>query len=226
MQPTELKRVFQMFDRNGDGRISKEELSHSLENLGIFIPDQELFNMINKIDVDGDGCVDIDEFGELYQSIMDEFRELYQSIMDERDCTRMITKVDVDGDGMVNYKNFKHAGKLMNEFHNLEVVSMGRAYAVWIGVLGFKSHCSQGYIGHLSNLTVFFNGQLTTRANQARIQSIRTFSKLSFFSNLKDSEGAKSDEVLPWHPPQTADCESTKTYKFVFNNINIKFRET
>ncbi|KAL6191664.1 hypothetical protein ACLB2K_038054 [Fragaria x ananassa] len=107
MQPTELKRVFQMFDRNGDGRISKEELSHSLENLGIFIPDQELFNMINKIEVDGDGCVDIDEFGELYQSIMDEFGELYQSIMDERDCTRMITKVDVDGDGMVNYKNFK-----------------------------------------------------------------------------------------------------------------------
>ncbi|KAL6130576.1 hypothetical protein ACLB2K_068955 [Fragaria x ananassa] len=182
MQPTELKRVFQMFDRNGDGRISKEELSHSLENLGIFIPDQELFNMINKIDVDGDGCVDIDEFGELYQSIMDEFGELYQSIMDERDCTRMITKVDVDGDGMVNYKNFKHAGKLMNEFHDLEVVSMGRAYAVWIGVLGFKSHCSQGYIGHLSNLTVFFNGQLTTRANQARIQNtdVRTVLRCGF----------------------------------------------
>ncbi|KAL6180644.1 hypothetical protein ACLB2K_047305 [Fragaria x ananassa] len=60
------------FLNSGDGRINKEELSHSLENFRIFIPDQELFNMIHKIDVDGDECVDIDEFGELYQSIMDE----------------------------------------------------------------------------------------------------------------------------------------------------------
>ncbi|KAL6185927.1 hypothetical protein ACLB2K_042049 [Fragaria x ananassa] len=32
-----------------------------------------------------------------------------------------------------------------------------------------------GQIGHLSNLTVFFNGQLTTRANQTRIQSIGVY---------------------------------------------------
>ncbi|KAL6188992.1 hypothetical protein ACLB2K_040382 [Fragaria x ananassa] len=94
MQPTELKRVFQMFDRNGDGRISKEELSHSLENLGIFIPDQELFNMIHKIDVDGDGCVDIDEFGELYQSIMDE-RD------DEDDMKEAFGVFDQNGDGFI-----------------------------------------------------------------------------------------------------------------------------
>ena len=68
----ELKRMFQLFDRNGDGRITKKELNDSLENLGIFIPDKELIQMIEKIDINGDGCVDIDEFGELYQSIMDE----------------------------------------------------------------------------------------------------------------------------------------------------------
>ncbi|KAL6143962.1 hypothetical protein ACLB2K_054657 [Fragaria x ananassa] len=32
-----------------------------------------------------------------------------------------------------------------------------------------------GQIGHLSNLTVFFNGQLTTRANKTRIQSIGVY---------------------------------------------------
>ncbi|KAL6226379.1 hypothetical protein ACLB2K_000341 [Fragaria x ananassa] len=53
---------------------------------------------------------------------------------------------------LCQHKNFKHAGKLMNEFHDLEVVSMGRAYAVWIGVLGFKSHYSQGYIGHIMSM--------------------------------------------------------------------------
>lgn len=43
-----------MFDKNGDGRITKKELNDSLENMGIFIPDPELSQMIEKIDVNGD----------------------------------------------------------------------------------------------------------------------------------------------------------------------------
>ncbi|KAL6204970.1 hypothetical protein ACLB2K_022236 [Fragaria x ananassa] len=40
-------------------------------------------------------------------------------------------------------KNFKHAAKLMNEFHDLEVVLMGRAYAVWIGDLAKAGRLDQ-----------------------------------------------------------------------------------
>ncbi|KAJ8630858.1 hypothetical protein MRB53_024181 [Persea americana] len=39
-----------MFDHNGDGQITKEELGESLENLGIYIPDKALGAMIEKID--------------------------------------------------------------------------------------------------------------------------------------------------------------------------------
>lgn len=94
MELNEMKRVFEMFDRNGDGRISKEELSDSLENLGIFIQDKELFNMIEKIDVNGDGCVDIEEFGELYQSLMDERDE-------ENDMKEAFNVFDQNGDGFI-----------------------------------------------------------------------------------------------------------------------------
>ncbi|KAJ7980695.1 Calmodulin-like protein [Quillaja saponaria] len=94
MDSNELKRVFQMFDKNGDGRITKKELSDSLENLGIFIPDKELAQMIEKIDVNGDGCVDIDEFGELYQSIMDERDE-------EEDMREAFNVFDQNGDGFI-----------------------------------------------------------------------------------------------------------------------------
>ncbi|CAI0442361.1 unnamed protein product [Linum tenue] len=59
----ELRRVFQMFDRNGDGKITRKELSDSLQNLGIYIPEGDLTQMIEKIDVNGDGFVDMDEFG-------------------------------------------------------------------------------------------------------------------------------------------------------------------
>lgn len=43
-----------MFDRNGDGRITRKELSDSLQNLGIHIPDKDLGQMMEKIDVNGD----------------------------------------------------------------------------------------------------------------------------------------------------------------------------
>ena len=94
MDPNELKRVFQMFDRNGDGRITKKELNDSLENLGIFIPDKELGQMIERIDVNGDGCVDIDEFGELYQTIMDERDE-------EEDMREAFNVFDQNRDGFI-----------------------------------------------------------------------------------------------------------------------------
>ncbi|KAK9932382.1 hypothetical protein M0R45_019621 [Rubus argutus] len=91
MEPNELKRVFEMFDRNGDGRISKEELSDSLENLGIFIQDKELFNMIEKIDRErgrnGDGFITVDELRAVLSSM-----GLKQGRTIE-DCKRMIIKV-------------------------------------------------------------------------------------------------------------------------------------
>ncbi|KAK4487296.1 hypothetical protein RD792_006094 [Penstemon davidsonii] len=100
MEPEELKRVFQMFDRNGDGRITKKELNDSLENMGIFIPDNELTQMIEKIDFNGDGCVDIDEFGALYQNIMDERDE-------EEDMREAFNVFDQNGDGFITVDELK-----------------------------------------------------------------------------------------------------------------------
>ncbi|URE33043.1 hypothetical protein MUK42_06858, partial [Musa troglodytarum] len=100
MDPSELKRVFQMFDRNGDGRITKTELSDSLENLGIYIPEAELASMIEKIDVNGDGCVDMDEFGALYRSIMDERDE-------EEDMREAFNVFDQNGDGYISVEELR-----------------------------------------------------------------------------------------------------------------------
>ncbi|RAL43382.1 hypothetical protein DM860_012523 [Cuscuta australis] len=74
MDPTELRRVFHMFDRNGDGKITRKELSESLEKLNIHIPEKEVVQMVEKIDVNGDGYVDMEEFGTLYGALMAEMR--------------------------------------------------------------------------------------------------------------------------------------------------------
>ncbi|CAM8983580.1 unnamed protein product [Rhodiola kirilowii] len=102
MDPIELKRVFQMFDRNGDGRITQKELNDSLQNLSIFIPDKELTLMIDKIDANGDGCVDIDEFGELYQSLMDEREE-----EGEEDVREAFNVFDQNGDGFISVEELR-----------------------------------------------------------------------------------------------------------------------
>lgn len=94
MGSAELKRLFQLFDRNGDGKITKREFNDSLENLGIFIPDKELIEMIRKIDEDGDDCLDIDEFAQMYNSIMDEQDE-------DEDMKEAFNVFDQNGDGFI-----------------------------------------------------------------------------------------------------------------------------
>ncbi|XP_074284095.1 calmodulin-like protein 3 [Silene latifolia] len=100
MDPAELKRVFQMFDRNGDGKVTKKELSDSLQNLGIFIPDKELTQMIEKIDENHDGFVDMDEFGSLYQTIMDEKDE-------EEDIREAFNVFDQNRDGFITVEELR-----------------------------------------------------------------------------------------------------------------------
>ncbi|KAL2485383.1 Calmodulin-like protein 5 [Abeliophyllum distichum] len=100
MDAAELKRVFEMFDQNGDGRITKKELNDSLEKMGIFIPDVELTQMIEKIDVNADGCVDIDEFDVLYQTIMDEKDE-------DEDMRDAFNVFDQNGDGFITVDELK-----------------------------------------------------------------------------------------------------------------------
>lgn len=99
----ELRRVFQTFDHDGDGRITKEELQDSLENLGIFISEGDLSAMIGRIDVNGDGCVDIDEFGALYGTIVGEMgREEV-----EEDVKEAFDVFDVNGDGYISVEELR-----------------------------------------------------------------------------------------------------------------------
>ncbi|KAL4375943.1 hypothetical protein GQ457_02G042580 [Hibiscus cannabinus] len=100
MNGTELKKIFQMFDKNGDGAITKKELNDSLENMGIFIPDTELTQMIERIDVNGDMCIDMDEFSELYQTIMDSKDE-------EEDMKEAFDVFDKNGDGYISVEELR-----------------------------------------------------------------------------------------------------------------------
>ncbi|KAK4778197.1 hypothetical protein SAY87_018384 [Trapa incisa] len=99
--PRELRRVFQMFDRNGDGLITKDELRDSLGNLGIFIPDKELDDTIRHVDANGDGCVDAGEFESLYASIME------GEVEEEADMKEAFDVFDQNGDGFITVEELR-----------------------------------------------------------------------------------------------------------------------
>ncbi|KAL2465525.1 Calmodulin-like protein 5 [Abeliophyllum distichum] len=65
----EIRSVFATFDKNKDGFITMHELKDSLKNIGIFEGDKHVADMFGRVDSNGDGLIDFDEFCELFESI-------------------------------------------------------------------------------------------------------------------------------------------------------------
>lgn len=61
-EEAELLEAFRVFDRNGDGYITEEELKQALLNLGERLTGEELKGMIAAADKDGNGLIDYSEF--------------------------------------------------------------------------------------------------------------------------------------------------------------------
>jgi len=133
----EVKKVFDRFDKNGDGKISGEELAGVMSALGSEPSQEEVTRMMKEMDSDKDGFVSLDDFAEFCSKKVDgdesgvkELRDAFDmydqdknglistnelhlvlSRLGERcsveDCSRMIQSVDSDGDGNVNFDEFR-----------------------------------------------------------------------------------------------------------------------
>ena len=57
-----------MFDKDGNGKISKEELKSVMKNLGENLTDDEISEMIREADDNDDGEVDYEEFVKMMQT--------------------------------------------------------------------------------------------------------------------------------------------------------------
>lgn len=133
----EMKEVFNKFDKNGDGKISREELISILSALGSAPSSDEVDRIMSEMDKDGNGYVDLEEFMAFQRTetnghetgdkdLKDAF-DLYDldrngvisaselhAVMKRlgekcslSDCRRMISKVDNNGDGSVDFEEFK-----------------------------------------------------------------------------------------------------------------------
>jgi len=64
MNETYLKQAFDMFDKDGSGKIDNEEVVALLagEGMSNIVPKEAIRKAIDEIDVDGDGEIDFQEF--------------------------------------------------------------------------------------------------------------------------------------------------------------------
>ncbi len=58
----DIRKAFQVFDRDGNGFISREEMRAVMMNIGEQITDEECTEFITEADVDGDGRINYEEF--------------------------------------------------------------------------------------------------------------------------------------------------------------------
>ncbi|XP_042207366.1 calmodulin-A-like [Homarus americanus] len=64
-QLKEFREAFRLFDKDGDGTITKDELGLFMRNLGQFTTEEELDVILDEIDIDGDGTFSFNEFVEI-----------------------------------------------------------------------------------------------------------------------------------------------------------------
>merc|ERR1712020_831352 len=89
-----------MFDKNGDGTITSEEMSKVMTALGQTHTEAELTDMMKSVDLDGDGMIDFPEFLVLMERQMKEV-PTEQAI---RDAFRVFDK---DNDGFISSSELK-----------------------------------------------------------------------------------------------------------------------
>lgn len=134
-QVAEFKEAFAFIDENGDGQISIDELETVMRSLGQNPTYAELQEMINEVDVDGNGLIDFPEFLQMMARKMkdtdsdEEIREAFRVFdkdgdgfisaaelrrvmtnlgekLTDEEVNEMIREADVDGDGKINYEEF------------------------------------------------------------------------------------------------------------------------
>jgi calmodulin len=132
---TALKDAFLLFDTDGDGVITRTELGAVMKALGLNPTDAELDDMINEVDLDRTGSVDLDEFIKMMtvetkpanfeQEMLAAFKvfdkdgsgtidaeeiakvmaSFCENLSDE-ELKIMMEEVDKDGNGTIDYEEF------------------------------------------------------------------------------------------------------------------------
>jgi calmodulin len=99
----EYKEAFDMFDKDGSGMISVEEIYRVMKNMGNEMTRDEIKEMISDLDEDGSGEIDFEEFITFMQRTVTS-----EEISEEEAVIRAFQTFDRDGNGWLSCDEFKY----------------------------------------------------------------------------------------------------------------------
>ncbi|XP_067682347.1 uncharacterized protein [Haliotis asinina] len=100
-QMGEFKEAFSLFDKDGDGTITTNELGTVMRSLGQNPTEAELQDMINEVDADGNGTIDFPEFLTMMARKMKETDS-------EEEIREAFRVFDKDGNGFISAAELRH----------------------------------------------------------------------------------------------------------------------
>merc|ERR1712124_227246 len=131
----EIKEAFDLFDNDGSGAISVNELTSAMKSLGFDVKHAVVYNMVADLDADGSGEIEFGEFLEVMTAKLsdkntkeeidrvfklfdkdrngtleaDDLSRVCKELgeeMSEEDVREVIQRADLDGDGKVGLDDF------------------------------------------------------------------------------------------------------------------------
>lgn len=98
-----------MFDKDGDGTISMEELASVMQIIGLHPTQDELEIMLASVDTDRNGVIDFDEFVDLMAGHLKDENSDDRSVFNDDELREAFAVFDRDGNGMITAEELKGA---------------------------------------------------------------------------------------------------------------------
>eukprot|EP00116_Pleurobrachia_bachei_P006717 sb/3466979/ len=131
-----LRQAFELFDQDGNGTITIEEVRIALKTLGQDVSDEEVAELMGDVDKDGDNCIGyeerdcyVDKDGDncigyeerdwtiTIEEVRIALKTLGQDVSDE-EVAELMGDVDKDGDNCIGYDEFKQMINKLDEAEN------------------------------------------------------------------------------------------------------------
>ena len=112
---SEINETFKIFDKDKDGYITTKELGDVMKGLGQNPSEAELQNLINEVDIEGNGTIDLKEFIGLMAKKMKEPEN-------EEEIIEAFKVFDKDGNGLISSDELLHVMTSLGDNLTIEEV--------------------------------------------------------------------------------------------------------